>query len=128
MNFVRNTILFLCLSLVLLSGAILWRLGRNTPERPIPPLSISTAPSNNRLTAQPSAMATTAGTPAGDIGHAPSVCTVPSLVGTLALTNLPGNVRGPASLALLNGRIYVAGEDSDNVGVVENGQLTRVVA
>ncbi len=84
---------------------------------PPPPIDLAT-PTATRLLPSLSAVPT---------GEPTLACTTPSLVGKLNLMPLPGNVRGPLSLALFKGRLYVAGKLSNNLGVVENDQLTRVV-
>ncbi len=94
-------------------------------------LSAITAPtsSSNPVATNTSAVlgsAATASTPQAT--NTASACSTPSLVGTLALMNLPGNVRDPSALAALDKRIFVVGRASNNVGVIENDQLTKIIA
>jgi YVTN family beta-propeller protein len=57
-----------------------------------------------------------------------TACTTPAVTGKLNLLPLPGIVRGPAGMVMFQGRLYVAGSRSNNVGVIDNGQLSSVFA
>ncbi len=57
----------------------------------------------------------------------PTPCTQPAIVGTLNLLPLPAVVREPLAMTRFKGKIYVAGHHSNNLGVIENDQLSRVI-
>lgn len=84
------------------------------------------------LTATPAAVPTaTSVAPTATSSSAPSAptetpCTTPSVTSHLNLLPLPGSVRGTTGMTMLQGHLYVAGTRSNNVGVIENGQLSKV--
>ncbi len=103
------------LSMLCLIGLLASLLGCDTA--PTPPMDLGT-PTTLSATPTPTPPATS---------EPAAACTTPAVVGKLNLLPLPDNVLEPVALAMLNGRLYVAGQRSHNVGVIENEQLSRVI-
>lgn len=53
--------------------------------------------------------------------------TVPSIVGRFELLHLPGSGRVPTGLALVNDRLYVANNGSDNLAVILNDRVSKFI-
>ncbi len=101
------------LSLLCLLGLLASLLGCDAA--PTPPIDVSTPTVSS---ATPTATATAMSVPT-------VACTTPAVVGQLNLLPLPSVVRTPTAMLMFNGRMYVAGSRSNNIGVIENGHLSR---
>jgi len=58
----------------------------------------------------------------------PTLPTEPQIIGEITLRPLPGVGRGPQAIAVLDGRVYVANRSSDNVSVIEDGEVVEIIA
>jgi YVTN family beta-propeller protein len=79
------------------------------------------------LTGAPSPLPATIASQGAPQAPTSAACESIAATGKMQLLPLPGAVRGPTALAMLQGRVYVAGRGSSNLGVIENDMLQRVL-
>ena len=58
----------------------------------------------------------------------PTLPSAPQLVGEITLRPAPGVGHGSRAIAMLDGRTYVANYGSDSVSVIEDNQVSKVIA
>lgn len=96
----------------------------STPAAPAStPAPTVTGPAVLALTVAPTSLSPQSAT----LAPTPAPCVVAAAAGQVPLLPLPAAVRDPVALALLQGRVYVAGRRSANIGVVENDRLQSVL-
>lgn len=61
------------------------------------------------------------------LAPSPTLPNRPQFISEISLRSLPAVGHAPQSLAVLNGRVYVANWGSDNVSVIEGEQVTAVI-
>ncbi|MBI5877841.1 MAG: hypothetical protein HZB53_09335 [Chloroflexi bacterium] len=109
---------------------LLAMLGCDEARTPAPAGSDSSPAAPAAQSAAPPAQVTTPGAAGAGTFTTPAAattCTVPAFSEQIALTSLPGTVRYPRWLAMLNDRLYVTNRVSNSLAVVEAEKLTQIV-
>jgi len=95
-----------------------------TPTGPATPSAAATATARPQ---SPTAAPTATSRPVSTVAPSPTFVDAVRFVGDIQLGALPGIGHDPQAVALLDGRIYVANRSTNNVSVIEDGQVTAVV-
>ena len=78
-------------------------------------------------TVQPTLLPTSTPVPSATARPSPTLPSLPQLVGEIRLGGLPGSGHNPQALTVLNGRVYVANRDTDNVSVISGDAVSAVI-
>ncbi len=72
-------------------------------------------------------MPTVAPSPTATVSPSPTLPGSPQLIEEITLRALPGVGHSPQAIAVLQGRVYVANRNTDNVSVIEGDELVAVI-